>query len=71
MPHVHIRRSDISIGEITIGKAREAHRRLRNTCRFLLGNLHDYQPPQDQHHGVQGEQGEQEVQGVQGVQGVQ
>ena len=29
---------------ICILQAREAHRRLRNTCRFLLGNLHDFGP---------------------------
>ena len=38
---------------LTVSKAREAHRRLRNTCRFLLGNLHDYDhalPPLHHHH---------------------
>ena len=37
---------------LTVSKAREAHRRLRNTCRFLLGNLHDYDhalPPLHHH----------------------
>ena len=38
-------RSDVSLGATVLGKAREAHRRIRNSCRFLLGNLHDYDPP--------------------------
>ena len=37
-------RSDVSLGATVLGKAREAHRRIRNSCRFLLGNLHDYEP---------------------------
>ena len=35
---------DIKISEETLKRMSEAYRRIRNTCRFLLGNLHDFDP---------------------------
>ena len=35
---------DIRISEETLKRMSEAYRRIRNTCRFLLGNLHDFDP---------------------------
>jgi isoleucyl-tRNA synthetase len=37
-------RSDISLGEEILGRNTDAYRRIRNTWRFLLGNLHDFNP---------------------------
>lgn len=39
--------SDVAIGETVLTKPREAYRRLRNSCRFMLGNLHDFDPQRD------------------------
>jgi len=44
---------DIRISEETLARLAEAYRRIRNTCRFLLGNLADFDParhrlPQDE-----------------------
>ena len=60
-------------------KAREAHRRLRNTCRFLLGNLHDYEhdgyehilPPPHQQQPTSAGAGQASGQAGQGGQGGQ
>ena len=35
---------DISCGEEVISRVREVYRRFRNTFRFLLGNIHDFDP---------------------------
>jgi len=40
-------RDDIRISEEILQRLSEAYRRIRNTCRFLLGNLNDFDP--DQH----------------------
>ncbi|HXN05779.1 MAG TPA: isoleucine--tRNA ligase, partial [Nitrospiria bacterium] len=37
-------RDDIRISSPIIVQLSEAYRKIRNTCRFLLGNLHDYDP---------------------------
>ena len=39
--------SDVAIGESVLQKPREAYRRLRNSCRFMLGNLHDFDAATD------------------------
>ncbi|HBK78594.1 MAG TPA: isoleucine--tRNA ligase [Nitrospinae bacterium] len=36
-------REDIRISQEILTRLAEAYRRVRNTCRFLLGNLHDYE----------------------------
>jgi isoleucyl-tRNA synthetase len=36
-------REDVRISQEILGRLVEAYRRIRNTMRFLLGNLHDYQ----------------------------
>lgn len=45
-------RNDISLSPNIVKRMAEAYRRIRNTCRFLLGNLHGYSPdrsvPRDQ-----------------------
>jgi isoleucyl-tRNA synthetase len=40
-------RDDIRISEEILQRLSEAYRRIRNTCRFLLGNLSDFNPEQD------------------------
>lgn len=40
-------RNDIRISEEILSRLSEAYRRIRNTCRFLLGNLYDFNPEQD------------------------
>ena len=35
---------DIRLSDEILGQLAEAYRRVRNTCRFLLGNLADYEP---------------------------
>jgi isoleucyl-tRNA synthetase len=37
-------RDDIRISPDILKRLSEAYRRIRNTCRFLLGNLHDFDP---------------------------
>ena len=39
-------RDDIRISEEILQRLSEAYRRIRNTCRFLLGNLSDFDPEQ-------------------------
>jgi isoleucyl-tRNA synthetase len=39
-------RDDIRISEEILQRLSEAYRRIRNTCRFLLGNLRDFDPGQ-------------------------
>lgn len=41
-------KSDIRIGDKSLKDTGEAYRKIRNTCRFLLGNLFDYYPDQHQ-----------------------
>ncbi|MEE8448488.1 MAG: isoleucine--tRNA ligase [Thermodesulfobacteriota bacterium] len=40
-------REDIKISEEILSRLTEAYRRIRNTCRFLLGNLYDFDPGAD------------------------
>lgn len=40
-------RDDIRISQDILKRLSEAYRRIRNTCRFLLGNLNDFDPAQD------------------------
>ena len=37
-------RDDIRISEEILSRLVEAYRRIRNTCRFILGNLSDFDP---------------------------
>ncbi len=40
-------RDDIRISEKILKQLSDAYRRVRNTCRFMLGNLYDFDPVQD------------------------
>jgi isoleucyl-tRNA synthetase len=40
-------RDDIRISENILTQLSDAYRRIRNTCRFMLGNLFDFNPDQD------------------------
>ncbi|PKN63159.1 MAG: isoleucine--tRNA ligase [Deltaproteobacteria bacterium HGW-Deltaproteobacteria-15] len=40
-------RDNIRLSEEILQRLTEAYRRIRNTCRFLLGNLYDFDPSQD------------------------
>ena len=40
-------RDDIRISEEILLRLSEAYRRIRNTCRFILGNLYDFDPEKD------------------------
>jgi isoleucyl-tRNA synthetase len=40
-------RDDIRISQDILKRLSEAYRRIRNTCRFLLGNLYDFDPAAD------------------------
>jgi isoleucyl-tRNA synthetase len=40
-------RNDISVSKNIIKQSSEAYRKIRNTCRFILGNLYDFQPERD------------------------
>lgn len=40
-------RDDIRISKDILTRLTEAYRRIRNTCRFLLGNLYDFDPTSD------------------------
>ena len=40
-------RNDISISKEMLKHIADAYRRIRNTCRYMLGNLHDFDPAQD------------------------
>jgi isoleucyl-tRNA synthetase len=40
-------RDDIRISEEILRRLAEGYRRIRNTCRYLLGNLHDFDPAGD------------------------
>ncbi|MBW2452408.1 MAG: isoleucine--tRNA ligase, partial [Deltaproteobacteria bacterium] len=37
-------RNDTRVGEAILKQVSEAYRRIRNTARYILGNLHDFQP---------------------------
>lgn len=40
-------RNDVSVSNNIIRQSAEAYRKIRNTCRFILGNLFDYDPGKD------------------------
>ena len=40
-------KDDIRISKEILTRIAEAYRRIRNTCRFLLGNLYDFEPEKD------------------------
>ncbi len=40
-------RNDISVSKNIIKQSSEAYRKIRNTCRFILGNLYDFDPGRD------------------------
>jgi isoleucyl-tRNA synthetase len=40
-------RDNIRLSEEILQRLTEAYRRIRNTCRFILGNLYDYDPSKD------------------------
>ncbi|HOO38678.1 MAG TPA: isoleucine--tRNA ligase [Deltaproteobacteria bacterium] len=40
-------KTDIRISDEIIKRLVETYRRIRNTCRFMLGNLHDFDPKSD------------------------
>jgi len=40
-------RDDIRISDNILKQLSDAYRRIRNTCRFILGNIHDYVPSTD------------------------
>ena len=40
-------REDMRLSKEIIARLIEAYRRIRNTCRFILGNLHDFDPERD------------------------
>ncbi|MGH7933070.1 MAG: isoleucine--tRNA ligase [Candidatus Binataceae bacterium] len=39
--------SDMNVSENLFGAVTEAYRKLRNTCRYMLGNLNDFEPARD------------------------
>src|SRR5260370_450685 len=39
--------SDMNVGENLFGAVSEAYRKIRNTCRYMLGNLNDFDPARD------------------------
>ena len=41
-PHMRIQ-----VGSTVLEQSREAHRKIRNTCRFMLGNMYDFRPGAD------------------------
>ena len=40
--------AEVHLSEKILGQRADAYRRIRNTCRFLLANLHDFDPAADQ-----------------------
>ncbi len=40
-------RNDVSVSKNIIKQSAEAYRKIRNTCRFILGNLYDFDPDKD------------------------
>jgi len=40
-------REDIRLSDEILNRLVESYRRIRNTCRFLLGNLYDFEPERD------------------------
>ncbi|NPV91446.1 MAG: isoleucine--tRNA ligase [Firmicutes bacterium] len=40
-------RNDIAVSKNILKQVTEAYRKIRNTCRFILGNLYDFEPEKD------------------------
>ncbi|MDI6786154.1 MAG: isoleucine--tRNA ligase [bacterium] len=40
-------RGDVSLGKENLERMVEAYRKIRNTCRFILGNIYDFNPDMD------------------------
>ncbi|TYO95873.1 isoleucine--tRNA ligase [Desulfallas thermosapovorans] len=40
-------RGDLAVSQNILKQLTEAYRKIRNTCRFMLGNLYDFKPEQD------------------------
>ncbi|HCF70389.1 MAG TPA: isoleucine--tRNA ligase, partial [Syntrophomonas sp.] len=40
-------RNDVALSHNIIKQTAEAYRKIRNTCRFILGNLFDFDPDRD------------------------
>ncbi len=40
-------RTDVAVSQNIIKQSAEAYRKIRNTCRFILGNLFDFEPGRD------------------------
>ncbi|KAF1084808.1 Isoleucine--tRNA ligase [Sporotomaculum syntrophicum] len=40
-------RSDLAVSPNILKQLTEAYRKIRNTCRFMMGNLYDFKPEQD------------------------
>src|SRR5690606_12822009 len=40
-------RGDVRVSPEILDQMADVYRRIRNTCRFLLGNLHDFDPEKD------------------------
>lgn len=40
-------RNDIAVSKNILKQVTEAYRKIRNTCRFILGNLYDFEPEND------------------------
>jgi len=40
-------RDDLRISQEILTRLSEAYRRIRNTCRYILGNIHDFDPAKD------------------------
>jgi len=40
-------RDDVRISDEIISRLADAYRKIRNTCRFILGNIHDFDPEKD------------------------
>ncbi|SAY38587.1 isoleucine--tRNA ligase [Candidatus Synechococcus spongiarum] len=39
--------SDVPIGAVILRQLADVYRKVRNTCRYMLGNVHDFQPERD------------------------
>jgi isoleucyl-tRNA synthetase len=46
-------RTDVSASDNIMKQLAEAYRKIRNTCRFILGNLYDFDPERDRVHPEQ------------------
>ncbi len=40
-------RDDVRLSEVILARLADAYRKIRNTCRYMLGNLYDFDPAKD------------------------